>query len=142
MEEAMHERQRDRPRSLHVQASRIVCANYRSLETGSKADLAKCLETFQNASFFFNTEFPNSFPDIPVVCDKMVKHATGDDKRQLTNEVQVNHKYQEFWPVMRKDLLWTEAKDVWYVNLDPLWADFQVTKMRSRSKQKNETRAQ
>ena len=45
--------------------------------TGSKADLAKCLETFQNASFFFGTEFPNSMSDIPIVCDKMVKHATG-----------------------------------------------------------------
>ena len=28
---------------------------------------------------------------------------------------------------MRKDLLWTEAKDIWYVNADPLWADFQGT---------------
>ena len=28
---------------------------------------------------------------------------------------------------MRKDLLWTESKDVWYVHLDPLWADFQGT---------------
>ena len=39
-----------------------------------------------------------------------------------------NHaKYQELWPIMRKDLLWTESKDVWYVHLDPLWADFQGT---------------
>ena len=28
---------------------------------------------------------------------------------------------------MRKDLLWTESKDVWYVHLDPLWADFHGT---------------
>ena len=77
-EAAQHQRvQKDRPRALHVQASRILCANYRSLETGSKADLAKCLESFQNASFFFGTEFPNSINDIPPVCDKMVKHATG-----------------------------------------------------------------
>ena len=128
-ESALHDRQRDRPRALHLQASRILCANYRSLETGTKADLAKCLDTFQGASFFFNTEFPNAYPDIPVVCDKMVKHATGDDHRQLSREIQekVDHKYQEFWPVMRKDLLWTEAKDIWYVNADPLWADFQGT---------------
>ena len=79
-EAAQHQRQKDRPRALHVQASRILCANYRSLETGSKADLAKCLESFQNASFFFGTEFPNSINDIPAVCDKMVKHATGKVK--------------------------------------------------------------
>lgn len=129
--EALHDRQRDRPRALHLQASRILCANYRSLETGTKADLAKCLDTFQEASFFFNTEFPNAFPDIPVVVDKMVKHATGDDQRHLTSSqddvTEQSQKYQEFWPVMRKDLLWTEAKDIWYVNADPLWADFQGT---------------
>ena len=128
--EALHDRQRDRPRALHLQASRILCANYRSLETGTKADLAKCLDTFQDASFFFNTEFPNAFADIPVVADKMVKHATGDDQRHLTSssqDAEQQKSYQEFWPVMRKDLLWTEAKDIWYVNADPLWADFQGT---------------
>lgn len=35
---------------------------------------------------------------------------------------EVNHQYQNLWPVMKKDLLWTEAKDVWYVHVDPLWA--------------------
>lgn len=25
---------------------------------------------------------------------------------------------------MSKELLWTEAKDVWCVNLDPVWGDF------------------
>ncbi len=28
---------------------------------------------------------------------------------------------------MKKDLLWTDAKDVWYVNVDPFWADFEGT---------------
>ena len=28
---------------------------------------------------------------------------------------------------MKKDLLWTEAKDVWFVTVDPLWADFEGT---------------
>ncbi len=47
IEEPRHKCQKDRPKSLHVQASRILCANYRTIETGSKADLAKCLESFQ-----------------------------------------------------------------------------------------------
>ena len=28
---------------------------------------------------------------------------------------------------MKKDLLWTESKDVWFVNVDPFWADFEGT---------------
>ena len=77
IEEPQHQRQKDRPHALHVQASRILCANYRSLETGSKADLAKCLESFQDSPLFFGTDFPNLSSDIPVVCDKMIQHATG-----------------------------------------------------------------
>ncbi len=33
----------------------------------------------------------------------------------------------DVWRQMRKDLLWTEAKDVWYLFLDPVWADFHGT---------------
>ncbi len=28
---------------------------------------------------------------------------------------------------MRRDLLWTESKDVWCVQLDPVWAEFHGT---------------
>ena len=59
------------------QVSRILAANYRSLETGSKADLARVLEGFQSSGLFFGTEFPNYPTDIPTVCDKMINHATG-----------------------------------------------------------------
>lgn len=57
---------------------------------------------------------------------------TGSDARTLTASKtktnQENHKqFQEMWPFMKKDLLWTEAKDMWYVHLDPLWADFHAT---------------
>lgn len=128
-EEIQHQRQRDRPRALHVQASRILGANYRSLETGSKADLAKCLECFQETQLFFGTDFPNTATDIPVVCDKLIQHATGADDRCTTSDVHLTStaNYQDLWPVMKKELLWTEAKDVWYLHLDPLWADFHGT---------------
>ena len=45
--------QDDRPSSMHLQASRIVAANYRSHETGTKADLAKCLNSFQVSALPF-----------------------------------------------------------------------------------------
>ena len=41
---------------------------------------------------------------------------SGGDCRDLKEkDVQANNnaKYQELWPIMRKDLLWTESKDVW-----------------------------
>ena len=28
---------------------------------------------------------------------------------------------------MKKDLLWTDSRDIWYVHLDPLWGDFHGT---------------
>ena len=55
---------------------------------------------------------------------------SGGDNRTTkasAKNADANHKYQELWPVMKKDLLWTEAKDVWYVHVDPLWADFHGT---------------
>ena len=36
-------------------------------------------------------------------------------------------KREDIWQVMKKDLLWTEARDVWYLYLDPVWADFHGT---------------
>ena len=52
---------------------------------------------------------------------------TGGDNRLTSvrpssSTPEVNHQYQNLWPVMKKDLLWTEAKDIWYVHVDPLWA--------------------
>ena len=39
-----------------------------------------------------------------------------------------NASYKLLWPIMRKDLLWNESRDVWHLYLDPLWADFHGTK--------------
>jgi hypothetical protein len=69
--------QRDRPRALHAQISRVLASNFRSLETGSKADLASVLDRFQASSLFFGTDFPNYPSDLNTVCEKMVEHATG-----------------------------------------------------------------
>ncbi len=91
---------------------------------------------FQEGSLFFGTSFPNIVTDIPMVCDKMVKHATGGDDRKISSEaarppasdsVSSVPGFSDLWPVMKKDLLWTEARDVWNINLDPLWADFHGT---------------
>ena len=36
--------------------------------------------------------------------------------------------YKTLWPIMKKDLLWSESRDVWHLYLDPLWADFHGTR--------------
>ncbi|XP_059079286.1 bridge-like lipid transfer protein family member 3B isoform X2 [Tigriopus californicus] len=119
--------QKDRPKSLHLQVSRVLAANYRSLETGSKADLAETLETFQKSSLYYGTDFPNCPTDLPTVCDKLLNHATGQDSVSKGAQTFVDNRRDDIWRVMKKDLLWTEAKDVWYLHLDPVWADFHGT---------------
>jgi len=117
---------KDRPVALEIQASRITASNYRSQDTGNHADLAAILDKFQNSSLFFGAEFPALVGDTTVVCEKLVSHATGQDKvRSLPSLVAANT--QELVQAMRKDLLWTEARDVWQVTVDPVWADFHMT---------------
>ena len=76
-------------------------SNYRSLETGSRADLATVLDLFQQAPLFFGAEFPSKPQDVSVVCQKFVSHATGTDavKDAPTMTMAFN-----------KDLLWTDAR--------------------------------
>jgi len=141
-QEEHHLKQRERPRAMHVQASRILASNYRGLDTGSKADLVKCLNKFQQSPLFNQhqppeAEFPNQACDIPVLCDKMISHASGCDDGIKSVELNgnssgsggvVESSHKLLWPIMRKDLLWNESRDVWHVYLDPLWADFHGTK--------------
>ena len=86
-------------------------------------DLAAVLEKFQQSSLFFGGSFPTEPGDTTVVCEKLVRHATGQDKvRRLPCLQSANN--QELLHAMRKDLLWTEARDVWQVVVDPVWAEF------------------
>ncbi|XP_023344836.1 UHRF1-binding protein 1-like [Eurytemora carolleeae] len=106
-----------KPSSLQIHASKISIANYRSLETGSRADLVTVLELFQQSPLFFGAEFPSRPQDVSIVCQKFVSHATGTDAVKEAPSLQ---------GAFKKDLLWTDARDVWYVLIDSLWADFTV----------------
>ena len=57
----------------------MIAANFRGVDTGARADLAKTLNQFQSGDcpVFFGTEFPNRDEDLHTVCDKMAMHATG-----------------------------------------------------------------
>lgn len=143
-ENFQHTKQKDRPKSLHIHASRILASNYRSLDTGTKADLSKCLDVFRKSSFYTANGFPNMPGDIPIICDAMIQHvedepdltgmlknanssSTLSSATQTTQETFNLSNPSALWPLMRKKLLWTESRDVWHVSLDPLWADFHGT---------------
>jgi hypothetical protein len=51
----------------------------------------------QDSELFFGTEFPNHSSDISIVCDKMVRHATGGDDIRTNVEVQLPTMSQQDW---------------------------------------------
>ncbi|KYN40299.1 UHRF1-binding protein 1-like protein [Trachymyrmex septentrionalis] len=98
--------QKDRPKSLHIQTSRASITNVRSTERSSRADLAQCLNAFQMGQMFFGAEFPST-----------------DNIRQIPPNFSSNS-VNELLRQLNRELLWTEAKDVWCCNLEPVWGDF------------------
>ncbi|KYN07307.1 UHRF1-binding protein 1-like protein [Cyphomyrmex costatus] len=116
--------QKDRPKSLHIQTSRASITNVRSTERSSRADLAQCLNAFQMGQMFFGAEFPNKSGDFHVVTDKFLAHCAGTDNiRQIPPNFSSNS-VNELLRQLNRELLWTEAKDVWCCNLEPVWGDF------------------
>lgn len=80
--------QRDRPKSLVFQVTRVTITNVRSLEQSSRADLAKCVDSFHMGSLFFGTEFPSSPNDFYIVTQKFLDHiAASDNIRSLPKEL-------------------------------------------------------
>ncbi|XP_077258947.1 bridge-like lipid transfer protein family member 3B isoform X2 [Temnothorax americanus] len=116
--------QKDRPKSLHFQTSRASITNVRSTERSSRADLAQCLNAFQMGQMFFGAEFPSKSGDFHVVTDKFLAHCAGADNiRQIPPNFSSNS-VNELLRQLNRELLWTEAKDVWCCNLEPVWGDF------------------
>ncbi|XP_025997065.1 UHRF1-binding protein 1-like isoform X5 [Solenopsis invicta] len=116
--------QKDRPKSLHLQTSRASITNVRSTERSSRADLAQCLNAFQMGQMFFGAEFPSKSGDFHVVTDKFLVHCAGTDNiRQIPPNFSSNS-VNELLRQLNRELLWTEAKDVWCCNLEPVWGDF------------------
>lgn len=108
----------ERPRSLQLQVSRLVCSNYRSIDSGSRADLVACLEKIQGGSsdcaagLCFASAFPAKDNDLSPISETLLMHAT------QTQPIQTSVGW-------KRDLLWPkEVSQVWFIHLDPFWADF------------------
>ncbi|XP_033611265.1 UHRF1-binding protein 1-like isoform X3 [Cryptotermes secundus] len=122
---ADHPNQRDRPKSLHFQVSRASVTNVRSMEHSSRADLAKCIDTYQLGSLFYGADFPALPDDYHVVTEKFLRHVAGTDNvRSSPPPHFAASSVLELERMLSRELLWTEAKDVWCVNLEPVWGDF------------------
>ncbi|ERL88604.1 hypothetical protein D910_05989 [Dendroctonus ponderosae] len=121
---AEYHNQRDRPKCLSMQVTRATITNVRSLEHSSRADLAKCIDSFSMASLFFGTDFPSKVGDFYVVTEKFLDHIkAADNVRQQPLHLDVTS-LESTGEELRRDLFWTEAKDVWCILLDPVYGDF------------------
>lgn len=74
-----HVNQRDRPKILSFQVTRATITNVRSLEQSSRADLAKCVDSFHMGSLFFGSEFPSQSTDFYIVTQKFLDHISASD---------------------------------------------------------------
>lgn len=59
--------------------TRVTITNVRSLEQSSRADLAKCVDSFHMGSLFFGSEFPSEPNDFYIVTQKFLDHISATD---------------------------------------------------------------
>ena len=107
-----------RPSSLQISASKISLSNFRSMESGSRADLANTLDKFQQYPMFFGGE-------TTIVHEKFWSHATGSDSVRDSPGHNISPS-----AMFRKDLLWTDARDVWHCAVASVWAEFEIPNSR------------
>lgn len=74
---AAHSAQRDRPKAMQVQISRLLATNIRELGA-TRADLAQALHSLQEGSLVFASEFPARADDLCVVTDRILAHVAGE----------------------------------------------------------------
>ncbi|CAG9864349.1 unnamed protein product [Phyllotreta striolata] len=125
---AEHPNQKDRPKCLSFQATRATVTNARNLEQSSRADLARCVDSFHMGSLFFGGEFPSRPDDFYVVTQKFIDHIEAVDNIRNAPE-SIDASVTDDWMAQfTREMLWTDAKDVWCISLDPVWADFNGTR--------------
>lgn len=114
--------QRDRPKQMQAQISRMSMTNIR--ETGSsRADLANALHSLQEGSLIFAAGFPSKKDDLSVVTDRILSHVSAADVvSNRTTPTPAN--FSTSSPTLLKHVLWIEPRDVWCIKLDPVWVDF------------------
>ncbi|XP_025835027.1 UHRF1-binding protein 1-like isoform X3 [Agrilus planipennis] len=121
---AEYPNQRDRPKSLHFNVTRATITNVRNLQQSSRADLAKCVESFHSGSLFFGSDFPSKSGDFYLVTQKFLDHITTNDNVRNTPEEMTYSSVNALMELLSRELFWRDAKDVWNIHLEPVWGDF------------------
>lgn len=128
--------QRDRPKLMQAQVSRLQMTNIR--ETGtSRADLAQALHSLQEGSLVFSSGFPAKDTDMCIVTDRILSHVAASDVAAVPAPSNVTTTTQSTpssppssasttttTTCLPKHILWTEPRDVWCIKLDPVWVEF------------------
>ena len=55
----------------------------------------------------------------------------GQDKVGATKKLNCSS-FKDIANDLTKDMMWTEPRDVWYISMDPFWAEFHVEVKRKR----------
>ncbi|GAB6031805.1 hypothetical protein CHUAL_010207 [Chamberlinius hualienensis] len=109
----------DRPLNMQIQISRFVATNCRVGINCGRQELAECLDTFQTIPLFLNqSSFPAEKSDANCLVDEFYLHAGDRDNVSSLCDSDVQQS------TLRKELLWTENKSVWCIQMEPIWADF------------------
>lgn len=125
--------QRDRPKAMQVQISRLLCTNIRELGA-TRADLAQALHSLQEGSLVFASDFPTRPADLCVVTDRILAHVAAADVSASSvastplepgsppPSSTTSAAAAETPP--GRYAFCAEPRDIWCMKLDPLWVDF------------------
>lgn len=122
--EARHDApsQRDRPKTMQVQISRLAITNIREMGA-SRADLAQALSSLQEGSLVFGSGFPSKNGDLCIVTDRILSHVAATDMTP-TQPASTPPSTSSGTSQLTRYALWSEPRDIWCVKLDPIWIDF------------------
>lgn len=112
--------QRDRPKSMHVQVSRVAMTNIREMGA-SRADLAQAISSLQEGSLVFGSGFPSKPGDLCIVTDRILSHIAATD---VTGVTPISPQLHSAFANLTRYAMWSEPRDVWCLKLDPVWCDF------------------
>lgn len=127
--------QKDRPKCMQIQISRLALTNIREMGS-SRADLAQAIHSLQEGSLVFGNGFPSKSTDMCIVTDRILAHIaaadniTGLESSSPDSEVMSG---DDVIPSVSKSVsidyltryaMWSEPRDIWCINLDPVWIDF------------------
>uniref|UniRef100_A0A8D8FPC2 UHRF1-binding protein 1-like n=2 Tax=Culex pipiens TaxID=7175 RepID=A0A8D8FPC2_CULPI len=112
--------QRDRPKAMHVQVSRVAMTNIREMGA-SRADLAQAISSLQEGSLVFGSGFPSKPGDLCIVTDRILSHIAATD---VTGVTPISPQLHSAFANLTRYAMWSEPRDVWCLKLDPVWCDF------------------